>query len=367
MLAPIPTAASRLLPRPGGRSAIRRAAWSACFAVLAGFFLTGCDEETPTGIVFSHEQHLGRGFRCGLCHQAFSYEEPERAPEKVCAYCHHVGEREAPTRECAACHRRIDFTSGSLPRPRYDDSKFTHGAHVKAGINCLECHRNQGGAKVYADIVFPAMKDCTGCHLARGVADRCETCHEVWREDMKPPSHTVTWIERHGPVSTIEFDANCDYCHANKEFCEDCHMAKPPKSHTLFFRNRGHGFYAESDRMKCEPCHQQDFCLRCHDVTQGVRPASHVAGFGGRRPYLHCASCHFPAGEANGCNTCHPAGRISEVHLEAMDALGVPNVPDFIFEQSRSCLDGCHPYDRFPINHPAATLVNSECLICHRR
>jgi len=340
---------------------------AAALAMGAALALLGCEKESPTGIVFSHEEHLGRGFRCGLCHQAITYDDPRRPPEKVCGYCHELGERTTPTMECALCHTRVDFGSGGLPRPAYEDTRFTHKAHLDAGAMCGECHVDQERAARYADIVFPGMKRCTGCHAAEGAASDCATCHRVWRSDVEPDSHDGTWIDRHGVVSVQEFEGNCDYCHANKDFCQDCHMAEAPKSHTLFFRNRGHGFYAENRRMSCEPCHLQDFCLSCHGPEGGVKPASHVAGFGGRRPYLHCASCHFPAGEANGCSTCHRAGAIAEVHLEAMDALGVPNVPDFVFEQSRSCLDGCHPFSQVPINHPAATLVNAECLICHRR
>lgn len=326
--------------------------------------LSGCErEEGPTGIVFNHEQHLGRGYTCGLCHQFVHETDPLRPPERVCAFCHEIGSHDDPDMKCGLCHSRKDLKADSLPRPEFSDSRFQHEPHLDSGVDCEECHHNQSQADRYGDIRFGRMKQCMSCHRARRVSVKCSTCHEFWREDIEPESHDAYWIELHGGFAKKQFESNCGYCHSNKQFCQECHMAEPPRSHTLFFRNRGHGSFVKNDRMQCEPCHQQDFCLACHHRDSGVKPSSHIGGFGGRRPYLHCASCHFPDGRANGCNTCHPVDRIRIAHLDPE----VTQVPEFVVNSSLfpGCLDACHPFQQTPPMHPLSTMKNEDCLFCH--
>jgi hypothetical protein len=141
-------------------------------------------------------------------------------------------------------------------------------------------------------------------------------------------------------------------------------MASPPQNHTLFFKNRGHGFWAETDRMVCLPCHQQDFCLECHGQGSEVMPRSHTGAFVGRRPYLHCANCHFPSGTLYGCSTCHTAEIIQIKHREAT-AVKSDSIPEIVLETSRNCLNACHPFFMKPFNHPIGALNNNDCLRCH--
>jgi len=336
--------------------------------VFLAFILLGCDkEQSPTGIVFNHEQHLGKGHTCALCHLSRAEIEPEVPDERVCEFCHQIGSHEKPDRECAVCHTRVDFKSEIPARATFSDNKFNHEVHTQAGIDCQSCHTDQEKARVFKDIVIPDMRDCTECHSDKNVSNECSACHEYWREDIKPENHDDHWMNRHGLFAVNEFDSNCDYCHTKKTFCSDCHQAMEPASHNLFFKNRGHGFFAEVDRMDCQPCHQQDFCMECHNTETGMKPASHTSAFGGNRPYLHCTGCHFPAGEANGCDTCHSSAGIQQAHIEAMDAKSVPNVPEFVIQVSMSCLDGCHPYEFKPPHHPLGLLSNSDCLPCHLR
>jgi Cytochrome c7 and related cytochrome c len=324
----------------------------------------GCRTETPTGIRFSHNQHLGRGYTCALCHQFLSEYEPARPPERVCAFCHEIGTREEPGLACAICHTRPDFTSQGVERPTFEDNRFKHERHEKARIACLACHRGQDKAKLYEDIVFPSMTDCMDCHSAKKVAADCQTCHRVWRQNKKPENHNIDWQRIHGAIAVEKFETNCDYCHSEKVFCLDCHMTTPPRSHTLFFKNRGHGFWAETDRMGCLPCHKQDFCLECHGPGSDVKPVTHKGGFGGRRPYLHCASCHFPTGEAYGCKACHNPSAIQTRHLEATEERSSP-IPSFVPETSLNCLNGCHPFELVRPFHPIGALNNNDCLRCH--
>ncbi len=333
--------------------------WMFCVAFI------GCDlEKTPTGIVFSHKKHLDEGYPCDLCHLLVSFTDPKRPKERVCSFCHEIGDHTKPTKDCAFCHTRTDFTSGGVTRITFSDNKFNHKAHMQAGIRCQACHTGQNKAKDYFDIVIPDMENCTICHLAMGVPNECEICHNIWGDEVIPENHDHLWMREHGKFAEVDFESNCDYCHSNKSFCQDCHMAIKPRSHTLFFKNRGHGFEADMNRLSCEPCHQQDFCVDCHNTDGGVKPASHTAMFGGRRPYLHCFSCHFPDGTANGCNTCHNAIKTMGTHLDAMG--NVDPIPLVVaLEGSFNCLNGCHPYQSVSPRHPLANMNNAECLLCH--
>lgn len=334
--------------------------------VLLCLFLSGCKEEdTPSGIIFDHELHLGRGFDCGLCHQFLSDFEPTRPAERVCAFCHEIGDHDDPDLDCAMCHSRVDFTSKGLPRPTYQDTKFIHETHIRADVACESCHKGQSKAETYHDIVFPKMKDCIECHQKSAVNSDCETCHQVLGKDTKPASHDHLWLVNHGPIARNTFDTNCSICHTDKAFCENCHLADPPQNHTLFFKNRGHGFQASTDRMECQPCHLQDFCLECHGPGSNVMPVSHKGGFGGRKPYLHCAGCHFPEGKINGCSACHNAATIAMRHREATAQLSDP-IPSFVQATGvLNCLNACHPFQRNPILHPIGILNNNDCLRCH--
>ena len=336
--------------------------WTGCRTDLVLRALRG--KQNPTGIRFSHEQHLGGSLTCGLCHQFLSYLDPHRPPERVCVFCHDIGSHTEPAPSCTVCHTRSDFAVLDVTRPGFEDSRFGHEAHTVMGISCKNCHREQDKARSYLDSSVPFMQDCISCHEEMGARRSCETCHHVWREDAKPENHYLDWAGRHGRFAVDGFGRDCTYCHSKEEFCLDCHMASTPSSHTLFFRNRGHGFQAETDRGRCLTCHKQDFCLRCHGPEGEVTPPSHVAAFGGRRPYLHCINCHFPSGDAYGCAACHRAGTIHVKHLEATEARSGP-IPPIASESSLNCLNACHPYDRVLPPHPLGALSNADCLRCH--
>lgn len=339
----------------------------ALFLATVLFVLSGCEEKSPTGIIFSHQSPNHVQVPCATCHLQESRYEPTRPSERVCALCHQIGDHAKPTQTCAKCHTRIDFSAAGLPRPSYRDSKFLHEPHLKADLACVACHRDQNNAKTYHDVHFPTMQECVQCHQQRQAAHECSTCHLYWRDNIMPDSHGDQWLLQHGLFAKEQFETNCQNCHEEKTYCQDCHMNEPPPSHTIFFRNRGHGFMAKGDRNSCKACHQPEACLECHNPETGVRPASHVAGFA-EKPYLHCAQCHFPKGEANGCDACHSAGRISEKHREAAERILGPSSFDIVegfLQVSPNCLNACHPYERKRPPHPLGALSNADCLRCH--
>ena len=319
-----------------------------------------------TGLVFDHQKHAQ--VPCATCHQLEDKNEPKRAPEKVCSLCHEIGDRADPDARCALCHSRTDYVVGGLPRPTYADLRFSHEPHLKANVPCLTCHKKQDQAREYEQIQFPKMTECVSCHARRNAPRECQACHKYWRTYVVPDSHNDHWLFQHGQFAREQFEEKCENCHHEKNFCQDCHAADPPPSHTLFFKNRGHGSIARVNRESCEACHQQDACLECHNPETGVRPASHLPGYASP-PYLHCVQCHFPAGEVNGCRACHKPDQIAEKHRAAAGSLLSDTsrafVSSLVDAGQTDCLSACHLYNRVPPPHPLGTLNNTDCLRCH--
>jgi hypothetical protein len=58
---------------------------------------------------------------------------------------------------------------------------------------------------------------------------------------------------------------DCNSCHVD-DACRKCHQLNRPKSHTGFWRIRGHGIKGLAERESCINCHVQTFCIRsvCH-------------------------------------------------------------------------------------------------------
>lgn len=121
----------------------------------------------------------------------------------------------------------------------------------------------------------------------------------------KPESHRGDWLRYHGtfvPLNVNEAGQRGGACYAchDRNDCIECHSTRPPRDHTNFWRTRGHGLEAASNRERCLQCHRQDYCVRCHNETA---PRTHVGNWLSR----HCSWCHFGPGlaPADNCVVCH--------------------------------------------------------------
>ena len=151
------------------------------------------------------------------------------------------------------------------------------------------------------------MDACVACHREQApAAVDCASCHTRIRADVPPADHLAGWEwehgqrARHGDLDTFFRQESCSRCH-QRDTCTECHRQVEPRDHTNFFRLRGHGLMASTDRQSCSTCHRQDMCVRCHENTQ---PASHRQGGFGSSRNGHCQSCHEPLGEQS-CGVCH--------------------------------------------------------------
>lgn len=137
----------------------------------------------------------------------------------------------------------------------------------------------------------------------------CEECHDG--RIFLPSYHFSGWRIRHGKMKKNQYQEEhgkqCDDCH-QKNACIDCHKKRKPRSHTSFFRIRGHGLKADMDRQSCATCHKESFCIRCHQHT---KPMNHKGNWLQRHGYM------IPAGQLKNigkCNVCHSAGWCLSCH-----------------------------------------------------
>ncbi len=210
-----------------------------------------------------------------------TWEKPVKPTEKV------------ENVSCLQCHsNNRDYTvSGDLVVP--------HERHIKAHIECVDCHAGVAHAMIYErgltgekapvapedwteeyatkvsekQYTRPDMDTCIQCHYKRGKPVSCETCHKTI---FTPQDHKdkTKWRAQHG----MEAEANvksCRTCHnlgfADKgiklanpgasyawsnTFCRSCH-SKPPAGHNnTTWRNEHPQAVAQKGESNCLACHR---------------------------------------------------------------------------------------------------------------
>ncbi len=137
-------------------------------------------------VLFNHQIHAGKlGMNCLYCH--YGAEKSSIAnlpPVSTCMGCHKIAVADRPE-----VQKLTGYFERGEPIPWIevyrlpDHVKFNHKRHVKAGIQCQDCHGPvQEMAVVYAypplkmgwcvtchrqrlnDPQFPATMDCLACH-----------------------------------------------------------------------------------------------------------------------------------------------------------------------------------------------------------
>ncbi|MBW6467711.1 MAG: cytochrome c3 family protein [Coriobacteriia bacterium] len=259
------------------------------------------DREWPD-LIFTHDTHLMRDYRCETCHESFP---------------HGVGEVEIPTMiSCYRCHGLLHAAQGE----------------VAAGEDCLLCHppafelipADHTPAFIAEEHAEPARDDmpqCTMCHAST----LCSECHRGERElddgtlslQVIPDDHQqAEWIVDHGGIYLGGMGA-CSVCHTS-ESCQRCHFTPMPHSTTWLADHTANGYprddckVCHQDRASCQECHHGDVrdlelvaenCVDCHPVM-ATEPATdikemgfaeHAVHFGVEesigRPYV-CDDCH---------------------------------------------------------------------------
>ncbi len=108
------------------------------------------------GILFEHETHLETlkddfRLRCTSCHSQIVQDEHISVASSTCFSCHFKNEEpNEGIAECTLCHSAL---------AEMTEAKFNHEPIVKAGMDCLNCHKEpvKGGGEV-------DQEKCLFCH-----------------------------------------------------------------------------------------------------------------------------------------------------------------------------------------------------------
>ena len=131
-------------------------------------------------IDFSHARHVvDAGLSCQFCH-AYARRGPVAGIPSVerCAGCHRTILSERPEIE-----RVLDYWEQREPIPWIrihdlpDYVRFSHKAHVRAGVECATCHGDVASMTVARQVESLSMGWCVDCHAEREASRDCLVCH----------------------------------------------------------------------------------------------------------------------------------------------------------------------------------------------
>ncbi|MCY3023125.1 MAG: hypothetical protein NTW87_29465 [Planctomycetota bacterium] len=305
---------------------------------------------------FPHKRHvIEEEMKCAGCHRDAEKADQAGLPtKKSCTKCHEgTDEKRKPNELQIKAFFTDDKPLWSPVTPLPKEAKFSHKLHWDAKVQCETCHTgiatSQGGTTKWR----ATMRDCLGCHaklkVGANAKDNCGLCHTVVGKQWKPPTHQNDWKRLHGRAAGFvrrNTTQDCYLCHTEKT-CVACHRDEKPKSHTNYWRERGHGVESSLDRSSCRVCHTEDFCVRCH---QSVAPRSHRANFDSR----HCMACHLPLKDET-CIVCHKS---TPSHAAA------PRLPTNLDHRKATSSDCRTCHFGLKMRHFDN---GDDCLSCHKR
>jgi hypothetical protein len=132
-------------------------------------------------IQFPHKTHIAKGLQCVMCHAGVDQGPDARIPSvKFCMTCHRVIAVNTPEikKLTAYFNKGQDVpwqrVYGFVPEAHVF---FNHAPHIRAGVQCSECHGDMSKQTVAVRSVNLTMGFCVQCHEQRGAPVDCVTCH----------------------------------------------------------------------------------------------------------------------------------------------------------------------------------------------
>ena len=136
----------------------------------------------PAGqpIAFSHAHHAGQyQIACEFCH-TYARRGPVAGIPSVerCVGCHQSILTDQPE-----IQKLLEYWENEEPIPWLrihdlpDYVRFTHKAHVRAGINCENCHGDVKSMEIAQQVESLSMGWCLDCHNEREAPRDCLVCH----------------------------------------------------------------------------------------------------------------------------------------------------------------------------------------------
>jgi hypothetical protein len=139
-------------------------------------------QSTPVQpIAFNHRLHLQNDMQCTSCHTGVT-EGPDAGIPSVtfCMACHQAVATDNPEIKKLAAYAAKEQ---DIPwKPVYwfyssEHVRFWHAPHIRAGVDCQQCHGDVTQQTVAVQSKNLNMNFCITCHKAKGASTDCTTCH----------------------------------------------------------------------------------------------------------------------------------------------------------------------------------------------
>ncbi|MBL0237928.1 MAG: cytochrome c3 family protein [Saprospiraceae bacterium] len=316
--------------------------------------------------LFSHDstdfalfgQH--KALDCKSCHQSLKFDE---APTD-CNSCHVDPHNQTVGLDCKRCHTSASWIVDNITEIHEQTSFPLTGVHRTvncnlchisetnirfntAGINCIDCHRND-----YERTTSPD-------HKKNNFSTNCTDCHSLTEADWKTDKVDHSFF----PLEQGHSIKDCAQCHLSKDY--------------------------SNISKNCISCHNQDFqstnnpnhmsakfsndCASCHTLSPGWKPVQYSAHdaifpiYSGKHKgkWTQCIDCHKNEKDFTSftCISCHINPETDKVHQK---------VNAYIY-QDLACL-ACHPtgsadevFDHNKTQFPLTGMHTSvDCIQCHK-
>jgi len=156
--------------------------FAVCLAGTAGlaYYWREFGQAPAQPIAFSHQIHAGKlALACEHCHRYAATAAKPGIPEvKVCMECHLNAAKDRPEIVKLTRYwtdgRPIQWTKvHQTPWHLH----FTHKRHLKAGLQCAQCHGEVKAEARVRRVRSLQMGWCVDCHRSRNAPTDCWVCH----------------------------------------------------------------------------------------------------------------------------------------------------------------------------------------------
>lgn len=173
-------AVSRGPALPGQSTEIFTTARATVGQAVGDFFDSRPAPQQP--LEFPHNIHVGKKIACTeYCHEAVTTGPVAGLPSvRTCMVCHNTIATDRPRiKQLTAMRMRgEDFVwQRVFGYTQQAHVRFNHAPHIRANVDCANCHGNIAGGTVAQRNVDVNMGFCVNCHNQRKAPVDCVTCH----------------------------------------------------------------------------------------------------------------------------------------------------------------------------------------------
>jgi hypothetical protein len=131
-------------------------------------------------IAFDHRIHTQvAGLDCAFCHRTAATGVTAGLPDvQQCMDCHQtVGQGQPEIDKVRTAFRLQQAIDWQRVHRLPDHTRFTHDAHIQAGVACTTCHGEVSQMQQVVQVRSLKMADCVACHQQTNAPTECSTCH----------------------------------------------------------------------------------------------------------------------------------------------------------------------------------------------